>query len=585
MTQKMRLAAVALLGCLLIVVVAAHADARPQRMAIPPQSLTIAARGSTEASAYCLDRARLEPQTIHNFRHVLRGGDGVLVKFDKGRSLTLAAAIEQNQIRIHGTGGYRSLQIENLTDGPATIQIQRSVIVGAHREPATDFQQLDQLLESAVDGSIQDRLWEHAQNHRSDRMRPLRDGQAEPADYLASPDRDHDLLWFTHGSDGTSQFVFQHRHDRLTLRTVDDGPGGVTEQRFTDLPRDEQGTLQPDARQLVQLVDDGRAARVAYRSAPEGERGLTFSSLRAIVDADAPHVEFMLGDQRISLPRVEFDAFLNGGAAPAPLAEAFAPEQPRRRVIHVRSALEGLSDPGIWIDPAAGRHTGYYDSARFMARLQETFGRHHDVFLDDDMELAAARVDREPAVRGGADIYILDDTRLVPADRAIIGEISDALRHVGMGGLDEPAGDQPRIVADNIVVITARKDADLRQLLHNYTEDGIFEDRLVVAFSCGEGGEATLNSNLLGAGDRAPRGILFYTHQIDEQAVQEVLLAASELLDRDGEFPSMRALVDAAVDRALDKASNEPIREAIQQMRRYSVQVSQAASPRVVQAV
>jgi len=135
-----------------LVLFALPAFASHQPMLIGTQTISLAARGTAEAVAYCLDRALAAPTSLTALPHVLAGD----VKVCNGTSCTpLQSAINTGKIRVAGTDGY-GIQLENRTDQALTVRVDKPSVLG---DTARTIKAPTSVPAGAHDGLAQYRFW------------------------------------------------------------------------------------------------------------------------------------------------------------------------------------------------------------------------------------------------------------------------------------------------------------------------------------------------------------------------------------------------------------------------------------------
>lgn len=155
----------------LIMTLAAGAEAQVQRMGLLPSSTTI--ESSSEPGSLpsrCLDEDADPPLTNHHYSQVLtQGGGGNRARVTRGdRTIPLQEALDLEWISITGmtslndalvTGRvtFDRLRIINHTDEPITVRIRKSIVIGTKDHESFRYDGIEDLLTRRFS---QDEVWE-----------------------------------------------------------------------------------------------------------------------------------------------------------------------------------------------------------------------------------------------------------------------------------------------------------------------------------------------------------------------------------------------------------------------------------------
>jgi hypothetical protein len=294
--------------------------------------------------------------------------------------------------------------------------------------------------------------------------------------------------------------------------------------------------------------------RFTERVNANSDEDTTFSRMRAS-GAETDQVIFDIGKKSVKISRIEIDNLL-GGTGESPKLDAFFEERPSSKQLVFYS------------DPLADRET----LVRMVEAIDRRYGDRMKVLLDDNLVIGKKNAKNLPTISGSTDLaaYIPRDGFKV-TDYGVLQDIEDYLRQAQI----ETVRDTGIAEASNIIIITGHKDTSLQNYIMELGGKGCLQGKMVLVFSCYDQGDTGFYSKAIEKS--GIRGIKFFRDTINPQAVQEVVVAMCDVLEKtQGSVTDLKHLLKQAVDQALEKNKNGPgfLLDEIKKLQKGITQVS-----------
>jgi hypothetical protein len=535
-------------------------EAQFQRMFLPVGHFSLAPNGVEKYRSYCLDPDKDIPNERTRFRHSA-GEIMVRVRGDE-KWLDLRKAQELRWVDLRGKGLVNDIDIVNLSDKDLEFDLKGGVIIPvgdfAKYQPIPPLKDLIKLLGTTPrdPDDVQDQGWESIENFRKD---SAFDDMKNTIARLVSGS---EVLEVHQRNNPDTHIIAVSKERRQVLAK---GPrrgifkvlkenGKVFEViNLFELPKKKEN----DSRYFwFQAYDSATRERITMRSTKLNR----FVYCGTIGDGI---VRLQIGREVESIACRDVLTFLDTGAAPDRFRDLF---EPGVNYVFTRNILEheGARQEGPVID--------YFATSELLACFQRSAPKSR-FYLNDELEIALENLARKlPKVKGNLQVIEPDSFDVV--SRNILKAVRSDLTNNQIEVV------QPeKITAANVIVLTGARGAEFDSMMREFFNSGIFRNRIVIVFSCSEGGGEDLMHSFLSSAGRPldrPQGILFYRDHLSSLAVQEVLLQMSRLAGTAG---SVRDLIENAVEK-LQKRQDLLIPEReIRKLREIIHQISRIDRP------
>lgn len=156
-----------ILGLLLVWGLFCAVSFAAQRMGLPKGSSgTIPPKHSGSIKAFCLDKYQKAPKPKNVYEKVISNEDDVVVKFGNNSPIPLGEAIAEQKLKIYGNeDSFQQLDVDNLTDQPAEIIVNRFAAIGENGHDSFDYDL------SIFENEKQDGIWRKQSQLYVDRSR------------------------------------------------------------------------------------------------------------------------------------------------------------------------------------------------------------------------------------------------------------------------------------------------------------------------------------------------------------------------------------------------------------------------------
>jgi hypothetical protein len=210
------------------------------------------------------------------------------------------------------------------------------------------------------------------------------------------------------------------------------------------------------------------------------------------------------------------------------------------------------------------------DTVRFTADLRRRLAGMVDVYLASDTYLAQGNALIQPEIRKSSDLAVFKGEEI--QDWGAIDDLANAFRQANIHVAVDDLG---TIKAENVIIFTGHRDANLFEYLSRLSNDGDLDNKLVVLFSCHAASCEIGQSKVLQSTPDGPSGIVYFPDQINSTAVTLVLKELAVIV-KAGKIKATNItdLIDQSINNAVVKARPE-LRPEIEKLRRMIIQVSE----------
>ena len=330
----------------------------------------------------------------------------------------------------------------------------------------------------------------------------------------------------------------------------------------------------------IELLDDIAAKKVKSKS----DINVSFLHAKSF-RLDDNYIGLTYGETDIRIKQDEFNKFLRGDSRTTIFDNLFGPKAKKGKD---KTKVVVWRDAFVQGKGRAGEINGYYHMSRrhidpliFCKELQRRYGEYHEFYLDDEMDTGKDNAQNIPeiATDQGIGIYLGEKTDFEVKDFGVIEQTRNILAKSSRIQVME--GFSP-FVGKNVIVITGHKDdaGKFYKYVETLSRNGCLEGKLVVLFSCYRQGDENFNSLMI-TNDSGARAILFFSQEIDPQAVYEVLVSLEQKLEKAREKPAdFKSLMDECIDASKSRNQHEPdLQKEIEKIRDGIIQVSYLAMP------
>jgi hypothetical protein len=309
---------------------------------------------------------------------------------------------------------------------------------------------------------------------------------------------------------------------------------------------------------VEQFYEAGR--RIAAKHSDKGAFFLYASPAAADVSGT---VVLQIGPETITVPRTEFDNFVQSGGGLSKLEEMIGTGTGERRALFVL-------DRGIFGATAESGATDVASASamRLAVALRTRYRGVADVFLARDARTALENARKPLPIAKPADlaVYTAPDV----TDLGTIDNLRKPLTRAGIRVVDGAAG-YAAVPGTNVIIITGHRDQPLSDFLQRLKRDGVLAGKVVAVVSCYEPGVEALQSGLMTGPGRAS-GVLFYSGVINPIAVQPVMRELSRIVGSQPNSPaSLRELWEESVDAALKRADTDLEKQELEKLKKELV--------------
>lgn len=328
-------------------------------------------------------------------------------------------------------------------------------------------------------------------------------------------------------------------------------------------------------------IATGEKAIAAFDNVSRYVAALKFGSntlaVRSGIYKPGGEVSLQLGAKVVKLSESDMARFLSGELKhpelDAALERLLANSTSRPRLIIFRSPFEqgrggSAEDGGALLTQFGYKQHDPLKLAIAFDHYDEKFRDKFDVVIASDIERGFSNLVQMPKLSAGSQVGLFVDGEFKYSAR-IVDPIKKDIKKAGIKVLK--VGDNPASQT-RIFLFAGHRDEAYQQLVLRLADEGHFRGGVIALAVCG-GGECGAQFNSLLISRSGARAVIFYNQEIKAQAVQDVILKFTQLLEEGVPNGNYHQLWRRAVDAVLEDATSSE-RNDIRKLRDTFIQVS-----------